>query len=232
MPFIYNDTDLSEHPVKTYADLLVVVQKAATLFECDDDIKEFYTWLQQVPEDASEDDDYFPCHAEEEEDPDPAFEELVDSKGLQFAITDILDFDLLEAYVVNKKLWVLTQHGLLQLSERMADQSVATIPLWNPNFKATSMAIILKRYADSYTYIYEPCEQISIVMSNGESKGKVQSIFSASTLPEHVKFCSDFNEGKGAILTCSGFSVVIAADGSAYVTNSGHNAKRIISQKL
>ena len=117
MPFTYNNTDLSEVPVKTYADVLVAVSKATVIFPEDNDIKEFHAWLQQLPYNVpiSELQCQYDEYADEDADEHSIYYNASsgESKELQDGVDDIFSDDLSKIYVVKKKCWTVTPHGLV-----------------------------------------------------------------------------------------------------------------------
>lgn len=221
MPFTYNNTDLTDVPVETYTDLLEVVEKAVFLFPEDTNIKEFRAWLQQLP-DVDSDDGFSEGdeNPEEEEYPAATYETLEDSCESQEGIIDILGA-YLEIYVIKKKLWALSNRGLVLLCNSKDDPRLATVPLFDPNFDAWSLVGGLIPYYDIFQFLYAIDDKLCVIMTapDSENHGQprtVEWVINTSTAPDHEEFERSFKAGTGGVFTAPTFRLIVTMNNHGY----------------
>lgn len=186
MSFVYRDTNFAKYEVSTYADLLEVIRKAVEFFVDDDDIKMFYSWLQQLPEtyDYSQDTDSNKHHTH-------TYENIKDSKESQRGIVEILK-GFCEALVIDKKVWVLGGNGLVQLCKDVSNPGLAVVPLWCPYLNTISLVGSLHWLREVYDFAYEVVPNVTMYMGSDRYQRKVVSIISTSDISQHRSNVCDF----------------------------------------
>ena len=218
MSFVYRDTVITDQPVETYADLLAAVKIAVTLYN--DDIKQFYDWLSQLP---VEDPDRFNFRKEYSI---PTFEELKDSKSSRDAITEYLHDEIYCAYVIAKRVWVVSGQCLLQLRLHKDDPRSVVVPLWDPRFEAGPLSSCTDWFTLYYNIVYEVAPNVTVIM-NGECFSRiVVDIISASTDPIHIAFVENFKSKRECSLELpNGTTFTVFEDGGALLHTVSPNCE-------
>ena len=215
MPFYYGAKNFAiDDDVSTYTELLEIIRKAVNFFGKDEDIKVFYSWLQQLPETHAASESSKPYVRR-------TFENIEDSKATKEGITVILR-GFCESFVVGKKVWVLGRDVLLQLCKNPDEPRLAVVPLRQPYMDVVSLISSLRWLREIYDLAYEIEPGVIVHMEGPEWYRRVANIASAGehyTVNQRVR---EFADKFAKTEECSidiGYATKlrIAADGAACV---------------
>lgn len=222
MPFVYRDTVITENPVETYADLLaavkIAVEISTTLNDNDDinDIKQFYDWLSQLP---VEDPDRFNFDLNFKEE-----HTIKDSKSSHRDITEYLHDEIYCAYVIAKRVWVVSGQCLLQLRQYKDDPRSVVVPLWDPRFEAGPLSSCTDCVALYYNIVYEVAPNVTVIMDGECFLRTVVDIISISTDPIHIEFVENFkSKGECSLELPNSTTFTVCEDGIILLLTVGPN---------
>lgn len=218
MPFFYRDTEFVDHDVKDYADLMSAVNVMVKRYADDEDIKEFREWLRRVPMTTFDDFDPERVYSI------PTFEEVKDSTAITEGVTDIFqggfEKGFCDAYVISKKLWVISRYGLLRLCAYKDDPRTVVIPLWHPKFVATSVVRSLYWAEHTYNFVYELAPNVFIAMKGKYPHKKIEVVSSAGASSEHLEFVTKIeNKIRFAVELPHSTSFLVYEDGNTILRN-------------